>query len=369
VAGAQFKSVWRLRYPLLLVVIPTLAAIIYYGLIAAPIYVSESKFIVRMASPPSTHAFSSFLQSTGITRSQDDTFSVQDFMQSRDALRQLQARMPIRQIYSSPEADWLARFPRFWESDTFEGLFRYFDNHIDVVHNSTTGITTLKTAAFNPKDTYEINQALLAFGGDLLNRMNDRAREDAVKFSAREVRDAEQRVIDAQSTITTFRNKELMIDPSHSSTLMLDLIGRLSAELATARARRAETLSSAPNGAAIPFLTSRVEALEKQIESERAKVVGNDASIAPRIASYERLSLAREFADKALVSASNGLDAARADARRQQLYLERVVEPNLPDEADQPSRIKNVVVIFLALSGIYLIGRLLIAAARDYANT
>ena len=91
--------------------------------------------------------------------------------------------------------------------------------------------------------------------------------------------------------------------------------------------------------------------------------------MAPRIAAYERLTIAREFADKALVSASSALDSARADARRQQLYLERIVEPGLPDEADQPQRLKAIAVIFLVTGGLYLIGRLLITAIRDYAHS
>lgn len=348
------------------VALPTAAAAFYYGAAAVPIYVSESKFIVRAAAPPASNAFSSYLQSSGITRSQDDTFSVQEFLDSRTALRELQTKLPFRSLFARSDADALARFPRPWDSDTFEGLYRYYKDRIDVVHNDTTGITTLCTMAFRAADAYAINRSLLEFGSRLLQRMNDRARTDAVAFSSHEVATTEQRLLAAQSAITTFRNRELMIDPSRTSTKMLDLIARLSMDLATTRARRAEIVATAPDSAALPFLTNRVEALQGQIDAERAKVVGSDAAIAPRIAEYERLTLDREFADKSLVAASNALDAARADARRQQLYLETIVEPTVADEALEPQRLRTLAIFFLALCTAYFIGRLLLTAIRDH---
>lgn len=368
-AERLLRNLWNARHPLFFVALPTLAAIVYYGLVATPIYVSDSSFIVRMAAPPATSSFGSFLETAGIARAQDDTFSVQEFLASRDALHQLVQALPIHSMFTHPDIDALARFPQFWESDTFEGLFRYFGSRVEVAYNSTTGITSLRTTAFTPQDSYDLNQALLGFGGDFLTRMNDRARADAVRFAEQEVRASEQRLLDAQTAITEFRNRELVIDPDRASTTMLDLIANLAAEQADMRARRAELLASAPDSSALPFVSSRIEALEGQIEAERAKVVGTDASMAPRIAAYERLTIAREFADKALVSASSALDSARADARRQQLYLERIVEPGLPDEADQPQRLKAIAVIFLVTGGLYLIGRLLITAIRDYAHS
>lgn len=359
------RPVRRLIF-LVMVVLPVLAVGAYYTFVAAPIYVSESSFVVRMAAPPSSNAFGSLLQNSGITRSQDDTFSVQEYMRSREALRELGGRLPVRAIFGNPQADWLMRYPRFWEDNSDEELFQYYSDRVAVIHNDTTGITILRATAFHAKDAFNLNTTLLALGGGLLSRMNDRARGDAVRFADNEVHEAEQRVIDAQKKITTFRNKELMIDPNASSASMVELISDLSAELAATRARLEETRKTAPDSNAIPFMTSRITALEQQIETERAKMVGSDNSIAPRIADYESLVLMREFANKALVTALDALEAARADARRQQLYLEVVVPPHLPDEAQLPLALKNTFVTFLVMSLTYLLSWLVITAVRDH---
>lgn len=352
----------------LTVIAPTLAVGAYYAFVAAPIYVSEASFVVRMAAPPSSNVFGSLLQNSGITRSQDDTFSVQEYIRSRQALKELQGQLPVRAIFGSPQADWLTRFPRLWENNSEEELYKYYSDRVSVIHNDTTGITVLRTTAFHAKDAADMNATLLTLSGNLLDRLNDRARNDAVRFADNEVQQAQQRVIDAQKSITNFRNKELMIDPNASSMSMVELITNLSAELATTRARLAETRKTAPDSSSIPFLTSQIAALEQQIESERAKMVGSDNSVAPRIADYESLVLMREFSNKALVSALDALEAARADARRQQLYLEVLVPPPLPDEAEMPYASKNILIVFLSLSLAYLLGWLMITAIRDHES-
>lgn len=367
-ARKRRKRYGRLTVYLLAVVAPTLAVSAYYAVIAAPIYVSESSFVVRMAAPPSSNAFGSLLQNSGITRSQDDTFSVQEYIRSRQALKELGERLPVRTIFGSPQADRLMRFPRFWENNSQEQLYNYYSDRVSVIHNDTTGITVLRTTAFHAQDAADLNTSLLALGGDLLERLNNRARGDAVRFAGGEVQETQQRVIDTQRNITNFRNKELMIDPNASSMSMIDLISNLTATLANTRARLAETRKTAPDSNSIPFLTSQIAALEQQIENERAKMVGSDNSVAPRIADYESLVLMREFANKALVAALDALEAARADARRQQLYLEVVVPPQMPDEAEMPYALENITVVFLSLSLAYLLGWLMFTAFRDHES-
>ncbi len=360
------RRLWRLRYPFLFVVLPTLLAAGYYGLIAAPIYLSESKFVVRHTAPPDSGAFGSLLNSAGITRSQDDTFSVQDFLLSRDALAQLEGAMDVRGMFSASQADRLARFPLPGATPSFEALYRYYGSRVKVTHNASSGITTLTTTAFRSADSYALNRALLDFGGKLLDRMNERAREDAVRFAESEVRDAERRLVAAQAAITAFRNREEMVDPGRLSTAMLDLIGSLALELATTRAQQAETVASAPDSTALPVLSGRIDALERQIGIERAKLAGSEASVAPRIAEYEGLVLERELASKMLSSTMTALDAARADARRRQLYLETIVAPRQPDEAELPFRSLTVIVVFASSTIVFAIGWLVLAAARDY---
>ena len=65
----------------------------YYGLIASDIFVSESRFVVRSPQRPQLSGLGAILQGGGFARSQDDTYSVHDYVLSRDALAELDKKL------------------------------------------------------------------------------------------------------------------------------------------------------------------------------------------------------------------------------------------------------------------------------------
>src|SRR5437762_134124 len=72
------------------VVAPVTLATLYFGWIASDIYVSESRFVLRSQQRPQVqNPLGALLGTVGMTRSQDDAYTVQDFIASRDALRRL----------------------------------------------------------------------------------------------------------------------------------------------------------------------------------------------------------------------------------------------------------------------------------------
>ena len=79
--------------------LPTLVAGVYFFGIASDLYLTEAKFIVRSPKQVQTSAIGTLLQSTGLTRAQDDTAVVQDFIMSRDAVRKLEQQNDLRAVF------------------------------------------------------------------------------------------------------------------------------------------------------------------------------------------------------------------------------------------------------------------------------
>jgi capsular polysaccharide transport system permease protein len=345
------------RVRMVLAFLPTIVAALYFGLIASDRYVSEAKFVVRTAAKPNgLSGLGSFLQATGLVRSQDDVFSVQDFMTSRDAVRQLADKLPLTEIYNRPEADFIARYPSLFYGATLEQFHRYFQWMLTVTFSSTTGITTLRVQAFRPEDAHAIALGLLDLSEQMVNRMNERVQNDAVRLAAEEVSRNERRLVAVQLAITNFRNRELMIDPARSSVIVTEVTARLDADLTQTRAQLTEMTAGSPSSPQIGVLQRRIAALETQILAERTRISDPSTGLANKLADYERLVLEREFAKQALTASSAGLDAARTEARRQQLYLERVVEPNSADYAIMPQRLRMTATTF----GINIVGTFVI---------
>jgi capsular polysaccharide transport system permease protein len=339
---------WLLALRVALVLLPTIMAAVYYGALASDRYVSEARFVIRTASKPTNLAggLGALMQLIGMSRSQDDAYAVRDFLTSRDAMHELESRMDLRAIYRNRDADPFTRYPSVLFRKTDEGFFRYFEYRLTVVVNESSGLTTLRVEAFRPEDAAKVARTLLNLGEDLVNRLNARMQADAERVAAAEVARAEQIRIDRQVAVTAFRNRELILDPAANSTMVVELIGKLSKSLADVRTQIAETKANAPNSPQLRSMQEQAAAIEHQIQTERARVANNSDGLADKIEQYERLMLAQAFSVQTLAQAVMALELARVDARRQQLFLERVVEPGVPDEAIMPERWRSVFTVF-----------------------
>ena len=365
------SSPWFRRLPwlfLVVVVVPTLAAAIYYFLIAAPLYVSEARFVVRSKAQAPPAALGGLLSSVGVSlgSGQTDAFEVHEYMISRDAVADLSRRYGLRAVLDRPEADFLMRFPRPFQGRSFENLFENYKRFVTVGYDSQTGISTLRVRGFRSADAQIIADALLDGGEALVNRLNDREMADAVAQAQREVLESETRGLEAQAQLTDFRNRERMIDPDRASLAGLDLLGKLETQLASMRAERAGLAASAPESPQLPVLDKRIAAFGAQLETERSRTAGEADSLAPMVGEYERLTLERDLAVKTIGAAVANLEAARMEARRKQLYLERVVRPNLPDKAEEPKRLREVFTVLVASMAAYGILSLIIAGVREH---
>lgn len=353
----------------LIVALPTLVAVAYYGLIASDVYISESRFVVRSAQRQiQTGVLGSLLQSTGFSRSQDDAYSVQDFILSRDALRELDEKLQLRKAFSSHDADFVNRFPGLDWDHSFEAFYKYYGKHVTVEYDPVTSISIVDVRAFAAVDAQRINDLLLQMAERLVNQLNDRSRQDLIHFAEIEVKAAEDRAKEAALALSAYRNKQSVFEPDRQAALQLEGVAKIQEELLATEAQLAQLKQLSPDNPQLPALTSRLETLRKVKESEAAKVTGGRGSFSARSPHFERLALEREFADKQLATALASLETARNEAQRKQLYLERLVQPNLPDKAMEPRRARLVLTVLLISLVGWGVVSLLVAAVREHTE-
>ena len=347
--------------------LPTLVAGVYYFALASDLYLSEAKFIVRSPKQVQTSTIGALIQSTGLARAVDDTAVVEDFIMSRDAVRKLEQRNDLRAIFGRPEGDFVTRFPGILQRSDFEALFRRYDHFVSVETDHTSGVTALRVKAYRPEDAQTIAAALLNYSEQLVNELNERARTDAVSTSEHEVDRAQAQISRIQDQLTAYRVKQNMLDPKSASTGVLELIGQMRAAQAAARQQLGELLKNSPSSPQIPVVQTRIDSLNKLITEERAKLSGETNSVVLTLTEYERLTLDRELAEKALASAFTSLEAARLEAQRQQLYIETIAEPNLADYPLYPKRAISFGMVLVSCLLAYGIAWLLVISAREHA--
>lgn len=348
------------------VVAPTLLTAVYFFFIASPRYVSEARFVVKSQSQNMPSSLGVALQSVGLGLSQNDAFAVHEYLKSRDAVADLQRRVNIRTILAARGSDPLSRYPRPFEGESNEELYKAFQRFLTVGYDSTNGISTLRVESFSPSDSRKIASALLDGSEEVVNRLNERSASRAVADAKTHVALSETSLQDVQARMAEFRNRESIIDPKTAAAESGEIIGRLMVSLAELKVQRAQLQASAPASPALPALNSQIAGYEEQIADERAKLTGSAASLAPQVGAYERLQLDQEIAARTLASARGALDAAEQEASRQQLYLQRIVQPNLPDKSTEPSRLLAVLIVLVSSLLCYAGGWLVWAGIREH---
>jgi len=351
---------------LMICVAPSATAIAYFGFIAADRYVAQAEFVVRSAERNSVSALGALLQSTGLDSAQDKALLVSAYMLSHDALRKLETGVGFSSRMGGDRPDFLAGYPNPLDGETFEELHDYYQRRVTVTNDLTKGTTLLKVSAFTPEDAATLATELLALGERFVNDMNERAQNDALALARREVALGEQRVIENQKAFNALRREQGLVDPSADTELQLKLVASLSAELATRQARLSRLTQDSPASPQIPPLNSEIDALSRQIERERTKLIGRDSALIDSFGAFETLTLERTFATEALLAAQAGLEQARSDVTRQQLYLEPIYSPTTPDYAREPERMRLIAAVIAGSLLIYAVVWLLYANAREH---
>lgn len=353
---------------LLCVAVPTMVATLYFAFIASDIYISESRFIVRSSQRQTTSSLGAFLQNVGLSRAQDDTYSVHDFMMSRDALRHLNDTLGVAKTYGDSSVDLFNRFDPLGLDGSFEALYKYYGKQVSIDSDSASNISVLRVKAFNPQEAVRANESLLEMGEQLINRLNERARQDMIRFAAAEVASAEARAKEASLALSQYRTRNSVFDPDRQSALQLQQISKMQDELIATKATLVQVTTFTPDNPQIGALRKRVDTLQEAINTEMARVTGGDSSLTNKSAGYERLLLEREFASKQLTAAMASMEQAKNEAQRKQLYLDRIVKPNTPDSAVEPRRIRAILTTFLL--GLVMMGlaSLLIAGAKEHKD-
>ena len=336
------------------VLLPAAVTAWYLWARAADQYASTLGFSVRKEEASSAIALLG-----GITNfsgsSSADTDILYDYMHSQKLVSEIDADLDLRSLWSKPKNDPIFAYAA---PGSVETLMDHWADQVRVSYDSATRLIEIRVLAFDPGDAQAIATALFDKSTAMINRLNDAAQADVLRFAATDRAKAETRLKAARGAITEFRNRTQSIDPGTDMQSQAGLLANLQTQLAQAMID-ADMLAASTQRADTrgEQAALRIKVIEDRILAEREKL-GLGASgatsdvFATRVGDYERLSVDREFAETAYRAAQLAYDAAQADARRQTLYLAAHIAPTLAESAQFPQRqsIFGTVVMFLFLA-------------------
>lgn len=215
------------RFFLGVVVVPTLISVLYFGLFASDVYLSESRFVVRSPEKPAATGLGVLLKSAGFANAGDEIYAARDFVISRDALRALNTNQAFEQAYGDAGISIFDRFNPLGFDDSFEDLYKYYSKKVFIDHDNTSSITTLTVRAYSPQDARRFNAQLLDMAESTVNRLNERGRRDLIRFAQVEVDRAEQQAFSAAAALAAFRNRAGVLDPERQAQVQIQMIAKL----------------------------------------------------------------------------------------------------------------------------------------------
>ncbi len=361
---------WWLR-PLFVtcVVLPSLMATLWFGVLASDVYVSESRFIVRGQDKATPTALGLLLNTAALGHGTPESSAAQSYLLSRDALAALNHGNAYAHAYARPSIARLDRFDPLGLGGSFEDLYKYYLTHVRVDTDSAAGITVLSVRAYTAADARAFNERLLRMAETTVNRMSARARQDLITSAQHEVIDAKTAARNASAEMARFRNSAGVIDPARQAPIQYELIAKLQDELIETRSDRRQLTIIAPQSAQIAALDARIAEIGTRIKEQSGLTAGNRTrSLAASSEAYERLSLDADFAAKRLAAALASLEAAENEAQRKSSYVERIVEPGLPDAAIEPHRLRAIVTTLAFSLVVWGVITLLIAGIREHGS-
>lgn len=346
------------------VLIPVLAIAGYLLFVAEDQYHSSMSFSIRseeFRNPLDALAGLGQL-STGTT---SDADIVYEFIGSQKIVSAIDQLVGLRQIYSRSKND-----PIFTISPdvSTEDLVDHWSRMVQANFDKSSGLIQVTSFAFNPLDAQAINRQILEQSQHLVDKLSRLARDDATKYAAADLKEAQARLKVARQNLERFRTEAQIIDPSINVASQGGISAALEQQLAEALIEldMIEGTTSNQSDPRVVQTERRIAAIQARLNNERTGLSDNvDRDMVSIVGNYEALMVEREFAEQAFLSAAAASDSAKAEAKRRTKYLAVHIEPTLAETSLYPRKPLIVLVSLALLTLLWAVFTMVVYSIRD----
>lgn len=334
-----------LRRPVFIavVLIPNLLSILYFGLIASPIYVSTASLVVlnpQKAGP----SLSSLLAGASGDSSEEGGYLLKDYLRSWQAFTRVEK--PLRLAANFRAGDFVSRYGGvtgvFRDNDV--ALWRYLNRRVDVDIDQKSGIVALKVLGYKPGFAFDLASAMLNDAVAHMDAMNAQQERDYVGSAIARKTRIEQALQSDLAALARYRSDSGTYDPKELYASNLSLLNGLALKEADLTAQRDAISDSTPNNPVARNLGSQISSVRGNIDATQRDI--------PRMARssslYEKLLVSRDNNITLLNQANMAVQEAQLNAEKNRYYLNVISTPSRPQTPEEPRRMLWIGGILLA---------------------
>jgi capsular polysaccharide transport system permease protein len=295
-----------------------------------------------------------------------DGWLVQDFLNSRDCMRQLDRKIGLRKYMVPRPFDPINPVgPNSDEDQRFAAYKRIVHNSFNMIEQ----VNVLDVAAYAPRDSEVIAGGLLAVVQDFVNKMDQQGIDDALKVSRSAMQTAQDQDRKALTALTRWRTAHADLDPVANATMLLNQIGIVESNLSTAQLNLAKIKAlHNPNHPMLEPAQWQVDGLQQRVNDLRARISGRGDASASELNSYVELTNAQTFADSSLLAARQNYQQAFTNALALQRYLAIVARPVSEVRASQPHPLIFLLAAFAVGGALTGVLTLMLASYRSFRH-
>lgn len=341
-------------------------AVLYFGLIASDRYVSRAEIVIKQADQ--IKMLPDALSMLGIGGSNhEDVLLTQDYLQSPDLLAKLDQELGLKAHFQSHKIDYFSRLP---DNVSQEEFLKYYRDHLTLRLDELSGVLTIEMQAFDPNYGQKVVSLMLQESEHFINKLGHQVALDQLAFVEKEVDRAYQRVQAEKAKVLEFQNSHHLISPESTSTSRLEVVSQIEGELVRQQAELKQLQSYMRDTApAVISVQNRVNALNKQLEQEKARLTGVDKDAMNEITAryldvQTQATLATDLYKTGLIS----LEQARVEAYRKLKHLLVVSQPTMAEDAEYPRRLYNLTTIAVLLCLFYGLIVMGLATLREHQD-
>ena len=317
-----------------LIIVPNLISILYFGLIASPVYASRASLTVF--NPASTaSSLSSMLSGGAGDGSSEGALVFKDYAQSWDEFRKIDAQFGLLQHYS--DGDLFGRYggisSLFRSNDV--ALWHYYQSHVDVTVDVKSGIASVLVLGYQPGFTQAVARTLLNDAVRHLSVMNHQQQQDLIGAANTRKAALEAAIQEDNRALAAYRAKMGTYDPNAQYLSNLSLMNSLAAKRAEYQSQYEAVVAATPNSPDAKNLSVAISAMQSKMAGANRQIVANDRASSR----YDALTAHRDNDIALFQQASVSAQQSEQRATQNRYYLDIISQPSSPRTPELPDRL------------------------------
>ena len=349
---------------LFLIIVPLLLSITYIFFIAEDRYVSSSKFTVKSEGESAGASMALGLLG-GTSNATQDQLIIRDRILSFDMTKKVVDKFGVEGYISSIDGDFIWNITNL--DDTLK-IHSQLSKLINITFDEEAAVTTIDVETFDPLKSKELNDFLLEEAISFMNNFSTGMSENYIRFAEKEARDAQKSLTSALDNLQRFQEDNGVISPEREGTLITSSLSDLEAKLAGEKINLSSLKTYLQDDSSkVQQSLAKIASYEALIAQQKEKISDDEnLDITELNRKYIELEGEVEFAKKAYETSLIALESARMKAIQSQKHLMVVEEPNIPNKAEQPNKVKLLISSLLAIAIFNIIMRLSLTMIREY---